>query len=136
MALLSPDLYREFFFSIDRRIASEFPCTAFHLHGSALWAIDQLVTVPGIDVIELNIEAARCDIKGTFLGWKKIQAHKPLVMWRLYEDDFWDWLDRVLDEFPPRGLSIQVTVKDVEEGKKVKDRFFKVVGLKGWSLGR
>ena len=127
MALLSPEFYHEFFFSTDRHIANEFPCTAFHLHGSALWAIDQLITVPEIDVLELNLEAAMCDIEGTFLGWKKIQANKLLVIWRLYEDDFWVWLDKILAEFPPRGLSIQVTVKNVEEGKEVKAGFLKAV---------
>lgn len=127
MALLSPRLYYEFFFQLDRHIASKFPCVAFHLHGSALWAIDQLVEIPEIDVIELNFEAAQCDIEGTFSGWRKIQAKKPLVIWRLYEDGFWSWLNRVLVEFPPRGLSIQVTVKDEEEAKKLKVEFFKAV---------
>ena len=127
MALLSPELYSKFFFPLDRHIAGEFPCTAFHLHGSALWGIDQLAGVPEIDVLELNLEAAMCDIEGTFQGWKKIQANKPLVIWRLYENDFWPWLDRTLAELPSRGLSIQVTVKDVEEGKKVKAGFLKAV---------
>jgi len=127
MALLSPKLYHEFFFPVDRYIAGKFPCIAFHLHGSALWAIDQLVTAPEIDVIELNLEAAMCDVEGTLAGWKKIQANKPLVMWRLYENDFWTWLGMILTEFPSAGLSIQTTVKDAEEGKRVKAGFFEAV---------
>ena len=128
MAVLSPDLYREFFLPVDRRIAGEFPCTAFHLHGSALWAIDELVEVPEIDVLELNLEAAYCDVEGTFAGWKKIHAHKPLVMVLSDEEDFWSWLDRVLAEFSSAGLVIQVAAKDLEQAKEVKAGFLEAVG--------
>jgi hypothetical protein len=64
-------------------------------------------------------------VAGTFAGWKKIQEHKPLVMWRLYADDFATWLERVLQEFPAKGLSIQVTVRNVEEARKVQSEFRK-----------
>ena len=125
MALLSPALYRDFVQPIDEELASLFPCLAFHLHGTALWAIDALIHVPGIDVIELNLEAARCDEPGTIAGWKKIQQHKPLVMWRLYSEDFPAWLAMVLREFPAKGLAIQVSVHNVEEARKVQDEFRK-----------
>ncbi|MBI2843667.1 MAG: hypothetical protein HYX78_09735 [Armatimonadetes bacterium] len=125
MSLLSPELYKEFFLPIDRRIASEFSAVAFHLHGSALWAIEDLAAAPEIDVIELNFEAANADVEGAFAGCKTIQSSKPLVMWRLYDDGFWPWLDRVLAEFPPQGLSIQVTVNDLEVGKSVKAGYLK-----------
>jgi hypothetical protein len=125
MALLSPKLYSEFVLPIDSQLSSLFPCVGFHLHGTALWAIDKLVHVPGIDVLELNFEAALCDVPGTFAGWKKIQEYKPLVMWRLYADDFAAWLERVLREFPAKGLSIQVTVRNVEEARKVQSEFHK-----------
>jgi len=125
MALLSPPLYRDFVLPIDAELSSLFPCVAFHLHGTALWAIDALIHVRGIDVIELNLEAAMCDGPGTVAGWKKIQQHKPLVMWRLYGEDFPLWLASVLREFPPKGLAIQVSVRSVEEAKKVQDEFRK-----------
>jgi hypothetical protein len=128
MALLSPPLYREFFLPVDRYIAGEFPCLAFHLHNSALWAIEELVGVPEINVLELNLDdIGHSDVEGTFRGWKKIQAHKPLVMWWSYEEGFWSLLKRVLEEFPSRGLAIQVVVKDAEEGKKVRAGFLEAV---------
>lgn len=128
MALLSPSLYSQFIYPLDKRISSEYPCTVFHLHGSALWAIDELLQIPEIDVIELNLEDASCDIEGTFAGWKKIQAHKPLVIWRMYGDDFSDWLERVLREIPSNGVSIQVSTNNEDEGKKIKEIFFEKVG--------
>ena len=123
MGLLSPQLYRGFFLELDRYIAAGFPCVAFHLHGSALWAIDDLVKAPEIDVVELNLEDANCDVEGTCAGWKKIQANKPLVIWRMYKDDFPGWLERVIAEIPANGLSVQVSTATPAEAGVVKAIF-------------
>jgi hypothetical protein len=125
MALLSPKLYREFILPLDMELSALFPCIAFHLHGTALWAIDSLVHVPGIDAIELNLEAAFCDVEGTLAGWKKIQQHKPLVIWRIYAEDFAPWLQSILQEFPAKGISFQVSARNVEEARKVQAEFRK-----------
>jgi hypothetical protein len=128
MALLSPKLYREFILPLDMELSDLFPCVAFHLHGTALWAVDSLVHVPGINAIELNLEAAFCDVEGTLAGWKKIQEHKPLVIWRIYAEDFPTWLEGILKEFPPKGISIQVSARNVEEARKVQEAFRKYEG--------
>ncbi|MBI2843813.1 MAG: hypothetical protein HYX78_10475 [Armatimonadetes bacterium] len=127
ISLFSPQMYREYFMHIDRRLSSLFPCIAYHLHGSALWAIDELVQMPGVDVIEINLEAAFCDVEGTFTGWRKIQEHKPVIMWRTYDADFSTWLERVLDEFPPEGLSIQVSAFNAEDARRAEEEFFTAV---------
>jgi hypothetical protein len=125
MALLSPKLYRDFVLPIDMELSSLFPCVAFHMHSTALWAIDELVQVPGINVLELNMEDAVCDEPGTFTGWHKIQEHKPLVMWRTYDAGLPAFLARVFREFPARGLVIQVTVHNAEEARQVENEFRK-----------
>ena len=125
MALLSPKLYRQFVLPLDRAISAQFPCVAFHLHGTALWAIDELVKVPEINVLELNLEDAMCDVQGTVAGWKKIQENKPLVIWRIYHEDFPSWLAMVLREFSAKGISIQISVHNVEEARRVQQEFRK-----------
>ncbi len=125
MSLLSPKLYRKYIWPIDARLSAMFPCVAFHLHGTALWALDDVLKLPDVDLVELNLEAALCDVEGTFAGWKKIQAQKPLVIWRMYTDDFADWLARVVREFPARGLAIQVSARDLAQACKVRDEFRK-----------
>jgi len=120
MALLSPRLFRDVILPLDRQIASEFPCVAFHLHGSALWAVDDLVAAPELNVIELNYESAQTDEEGTFAGWHNIQECKPLVIWKEFNgDEFWPWLDRVAAEFEPQNLSIQLTTSTLEEALEV-----------------
>jgi hypothetical protein len=81
------------------------------------------VNLPGVDVIELNLETAFCDLDGTFQGWKKIRAVKPVILWRVYADDFPDWLARVLREFPAKGLSIQVSANSPSEAGGVQRVF-------------
>lgn len=130
MASLSPSLYTEFIYPLDKRMSMEYPCTAFHLHGSALWAIGDLLRIPQINVIELNLEDAFCDVEGTFAGWKKIQVHKPLIIWRMYGENFESWLGRVLNEIPSSGLSIQVSTKNKDEAEKVREIFWEEIGKK------
>jgi hypothetical protein len=125
MSLLSPTLYRKYVWPIDAQLAMQFPCIAFHLHGSVLWAIDDVIRLPGVDVVELNLEAVACDLEGTFAGWQKIRAQKPLVIWRMYADDFAVWLARVARELPATGLAIQVSVRNLDEARKVHDEFLK-----------
>lgn len=117
MALLSPELYRQFYLPEDRRIARVFPYTAFHLHGSALWAVDDLVAVPEIDVLELNFEDATTDEEGTFGAWKKIQAHKPLVIWLPGDEYIETRIKRIIAELPKAGVSIQMTAENIAEAK-------------------
>jgi hypothetical protein len=123
MSLISPRLYRQFVLPIDRKLSEMFSCVVYHLHGSALWAIDDLVGLPGVRVIELNLEAAACDVEGTWAGWKKIQKHKPVILWRTYGDDFLPWLERVRRELPPVGVSIQVSTNNRAEAEKAKAGF-------------
>jgi len=126
MALLSPQLYHDFFLPADRRIATEFPAIGFHLHGSALWSVDDLLSIPEMDVIELNFEAARADIDATFAACRKIQSAKPLVVWRQYDADLWPWLDRVTRELSTKGLSMQITVANLEEARELTKRFYEL----------
>jgi len=131
MALLSPATYREVFLPVDRHIARQFPWVAFHLHASALWAVDELARVPEIHIVELNQEEAACDIEAVFAGWHKLQAHKPCVIWRPYQPDFWEWLERVLGEFPPEGLSIQTTARSGVEASQVAVGFDSALAARG-----
>ncbi len=121
MALLSPSLFREFILPRDRRILSQFPFSAFHLHASALWAVADLVHVPDLDVVELNHESACIDEEATFEAWTKIQEHKPLVIWKEYDGDrFWSWLDRISQQLTARGLLLHIITTSFVEALKVK----------------
>jgi hypothetical protein len=121
MALLSPSLFREFILPQDRRILSQFQFSAFHLHASALWAVTDLVHVPDLDVVELNHESACIDEEATFEAWKKIQEHKPLVIWKEYDGNrFLSWLDRISQQLTKQGLLLHITTANFVEALQAK----------------
>ena len=123
LSFMSPTLYREFFLPWDRWICQAFPYTAFHLHGSTLWAVPELVTLPELHVLEVNYESVGCDVEATFAAWKAVQMRKPLVVWKQFDgDSFWPWLDRIQRDLSPRGLSIQVTVANAAEGMAIMSK--------------
>lgn len=122
-SLLSPRFYREFVKPFDRQIASQFPWMGFHVHGTCYWVTDQLLDMPEITVIELNHDTEESEEEKVFSACKKIQGQRPLVIWRdFHKDGFWPWLERVLDELSPQGLSIQVHVATLEEALAIKER--------------
>ncbi len=49
-------------------------------------------------------------------------------MWRQCDAGFWPWLERVLAEFGPEGLSIQTTVTDAVEREVMIERFLEMAG--------
>jgi hypothetical protein len=127
MALLSPDIYREHFLPVDKRIAEVFSHSAFHLHATALWAVDDLLKIDNLDVIELNYEDAFCDIEGVFAAWKKIGKKKPLVIWAQYNKDFEKWLNRLLKELPLNGISLQISAENLSQALEIKDHYLRIL---------
>ena len=125
MALLSPNMYCDVFLPQTRRIASEFPCAGFHLHGKAAWGANQLLSVPELDVMQLSPDSGQ-GMDDLIPRWKQIREHKRLVLMRPYGEDLPSWLERVLAEVPVGGLSIQVEVSSIEEGRIAKKLFQQV----------
>ena len=122
LSLLSPRLYRELFLPIDRHIAAEFPAVAFHLHSVSAWAVGDLISAPEIDIIEIDFDdpQTEAEIERTFEACKLAQMHKPLIVSMMYNDSYCPWLKRILTDLSPQGLSIQIVVRNIEEGELVK----------------
>jgi len=119
ISLLSPRSYRELFLPQVCRIAAEFPAIAFHLHGNTLWPVDLILSVDGIDVLELNYDAGVCNLGEVIEAWKKVQRHgKPLIA---FADVTIDELRQVLHELSPVGLSIQSISPTMDLGKAKRD---------------
>jgi 5-methyltetrahydrofolate--homocysteine methyltransferase len=119
ISLLSPRFYRELFLPQVRRIAAEFPAIAFHLHGNTLWPVDLILSIDGIDVLELNYDAGVCNLGEVIEAWKKVQRHgKPVIA---FADVTIDELRHVLHELFPVGLSIQSISPTMDLGKAKRD---------------
>ena len=118
ISLLSPRSYSDHFLPHIRRIASQFPFVAFHLHGNVLWPVDLMLSVDEIDVLELNYDQGICDLDDLINAWSEIQARKPLIA---YADVTLEELDRVLDELSFSGLSVQTLSPTMEQARVKRD---------------
>ncbi|RPI53634.1 MAG: hypothetical protein EHM56_07065 [Chloroflexi bacterium] len=119
IALLSPRFYRAFFLPQVQRIAVEFPAVAFHLHGNTLWPVELILSVEGIDVLELNYDVGVCVLEDVIGAWRKIQERGlPLLA---FADVTLDELRHILATLSPIGLSIQSLAPTMETGVSKRD---------------
>jgi hypothetical protein len=122
LSVLSPRFYDGIFLSQVRRIAAQFPCVAFHLHGNTLWPVDLLLPVDEIDVLELNYDVGVCQLEKLIPAWKKIQARKPCLA---FADVTLDELEQILGELPPAGLSLQTISPTMENARAKRDLVYR-----------
>jgi hypothetical protein len=120
VSILSPRFFREFFLPPLQRVASQFPCVAFHLHGNQLWPVDVLLELDDIDVLNLNFDLGASGLEDKLVPtWRKIQARKPCIAFgHLTLDE----LARVRDQLSPVGLSLQAVAPTLREGQSFRDR--------------
>ena len=120
MALLSPDLYREFVHPVDCALASRTECTLFHMHATGLHLLDVLLQNDGLDIIQVSKD------EGVPLGpiipkLRRIQdAEKCLVIKGRFNEEEIANLKTSLD---PHGLCIQGVVLDSHEADAFMQAF-------------
>jgi hypothetical protein len=112
MALLSPDLYREFVFPLDCAIASTAETSLFHLHSSGLHLLDVLLESEGMDILQVSKDQG-VDLEKILPALNRIQEAGKclLVKGRLNSADV-HTMKKNLDY---RGLCIQAVVLDQKE---------------------
>ncbi len=115
--MLSPKFYKLIFLTL-RKIASQFPAVAFHLHGNTLWPVDLLLDLEEIDVLEINYDVGVCKLDDVVTAWKKIQEKKPCIG---YADLTPEQLEQALTQWTPPGLSIQNMSPTIKEAKAKRD---------------
>lgn len=118
-ALLSPQLYEEFIYPADCRIAEAFEHTVIHLHPSQFIPID-FILKSNIDAIELNVDKSGPSVKQLQKEYIKILSSKPLLIWgHLNEND----MLFLLKNLPHKGLAINIACSSQEEGRHLWNVF-------------
>ncbi len=129
LAILSPSLCQRALVEQYRHICSRTRYSIFHLHPSALYAVDELLKVKNLTIIEINRERVDIPIERLLPTLKRIQQDKAL---------FINWCPGtpsslpiekevrcLLKELSPRGLCLGFSSRNVEEGKA----FLKMVDM-------
>lgn len=110
--LVSPNQYCRFALPGDRRIASHFPYTEFHMHGSEYHQVDNLLSLDRLGSIEFTLEhtLGGPSLESMLPVVRRILEKKPLVLAALDLET----ADRCIAELPPKGLCVALAVNGDE----------------------
>lgn len=121
MALLSPDLYREFVHPSDCQIASSADYTLFHLHATGLHLLDIILQNNGVKIVQVSKDEG-VHLTAIFPALRKIQAgEKCLLLKGRFTHDEIEGIRTGLDF---RGLCLQAVVMNEAEAKEFIAAFY------------
>lgn len=116
IALLSPDLFRQFLLPVHREQCRAADVNFIHLHSSCLYPVDILLENRCYDVLEINIDhpgGASPDLGDLLPVLRRIQAARmPLLLWGELTAGEWKSLRGGLSSV---GLSLQPIVRQAKE---------------------
>ena len=106
--MISPQMYREFALPLDQKAAARYPCTSFHLHGTAQHQVNLLLELEELTVQQLILEH---NVGGPPLSVmlptaRRILEKKPLL---LVAPDI-ETAEICIRELPARGLCVQILI--------------------------
>lgn len=117
-AILSPALYKELLMGCAEKICQNYPYTAFHLHPTSFFIVDDLLKVDGLRAIEVNKDVGGPSIKEMMGVLKKIIDKKCLIIWGdLDEDD----IDCIKEELPNTGLFLNIVAESVDRAIQLQE---------------
>ncbi len=119
LAYSSPAFWRAFSLEPARRLARAMPHTGIHLHGPALYAVDDLLEIPELDVIEINLDDVGPRIPQMLPTFRRIIARKRLFVWGALSDDD---LHLLRAELPTAGLALQLSAPTPQDARARLDR--------------
>ena len=113
IAVLSPELYRNYVKPVDEWICSHYGSPFIHLHATSMIALDEMLEIPTLNCFEVNN-----DVGGPPVSWlvpylRKIQkAKKSLFIRGSFTPDE---TRLVMDSLEPAGLYLYIMVSDMKE---------------------
>jgi hypothetical protein len=119
LAYSSPGFWRAFSLEPARRLARCMPRTGIHLHGQALYTVDDLLEIPELAVIEVNLDDVGPRIAQMLPVFQRIAAHKRLFVWGALTDDD---LCLLREGLPAAGLALQLSAPTAEGARARLER--------------
>jgi hypothetical protein len=120
-AILSPALYREFFLDPARLILAGHDHTAVHLHPASFFILDELLTLDGLKVVEVNKDVGGPSVQEMLPHLAKIMSLRGLILWG---DLTLADLEVVRKNLPCRGLALHVVAPSLEEARARREYIF------------
>ncbi|MGQ9556289.1 MAG: hypothetical protein ACUVWR_19480 [Anaerolineae bacterium] len=118
--MISAGHYRQFFMGPMREM-SVFPYGVLHLHVPSLHIAEMLAEVSNIRAINVYFDSAVHSLQEAMPVLRRLQARgMPLILAKTVYDGFtMEEYAEILDGLSPRGLSVHLDAKSVDEGRAV-----------------
>lgn len=112
LAYWSPKYYRRSIVHFEERLSTCMPATGIHLHPASLFTVEELVKMPSLGVIEVNVDDVGPRVPELMPHLQQIIASKRLLIWGAFSRD--DLL-LIRGSLPTRGLALQVMGETPEQ---------------------
>ncbi len=119
IAYWSPSLYRVYAAPCEMRLSRSMARTGCHLHSSAIFTVDELVEMPDLDVIEMNLDVVGKSIPEMIPTFQRILETSRLYVWGSFTLDD---LVTMKEKLPARGLALQVMGETPEAVRAMIDQ--------------
>ncbi len=112
IAYWSPSLYRTHAFPRELKLSESIARTGCHLHSTAIFTVDELLKMPELGVIEINLDVVGKSISEMIPVFRRILEAQRLYVWGHFSMD-----DLVVmkEKLPTRGLALQL-MEETPEG--------------------
>jgi hypothetical protein len=113
MAVISPSLYTKYIRPVDRMVAQGYESAFMHLHSTAMFLLDELLSIDEIKCFQINLDDGGPSLEWMLPYYQKTQkAKKPLLVRGSFSPDD---LRLIMDSLEPEGLFLYVMVSDMRE---------------------
>ncbi len=112
IAFWSPELYRRYVYDCEARLSSCIEATGIHLHSPALFTVDELMRMPDLDIIEVNLDDVGQRIPEMIPRFRQILKNKRLYVWGAFTTED---LMLMKENLPTSGLALQLMAETPEE---------------------
>ncbi len=118
VAVISPDLYKNYLSKVDRQVASNFNNSFMHLHATSMFILHHLLENEYLRAFEINNDVGGPPLTEMVPYFQMVQkADRPLIIRGSFTEDE---LKLLMDNLDSKGLYIYIMVSDKEEIARLK----------------
>jgi hypothetical protein len=105
VAYWSPPFYRQFVRDCEEKLSGSMAATGIHLHPVSLFTVDDLVDMPHLDVIEVNVDDVGPRLPEMIPRFRQILRKKRLLILGVFSEED---LELLRNSLSPAGLALQI----------------------------
>jgi hypothetical protein len=105
IAFSSPRLYQKYVTPCEEKLSRSMQRTGCHLHSAAIFTVSELLKMPELDVIEMNLDVVGKSIPEMIPAFQRVLDTKRLYVWGNFTTED---LRVMKENLPTRGFALQL----------------------------